>query len=154
MGLVQPCFWIDPVSEKSEIPDQYRWDKPFENGETLRKLIVTSRFALMKSYDKLYESQKQRLHILLHLFPDIRKRYCFVQQLRNIYNKHYQPAVTRLKLRKWYDKLVQAKFGAFKTVAETMEKHNILTILKTGLQIQRLSHLILKLKHSGYNSGR
>lgn len=95
-----------------------------ENGETLRKLMVTSRFALMKSYDKLHESQKQRLHILLHLFPDIRKGYCFVQQLRNIYNKHYQPAVARLKLAKWYDRLVEAKLGTFKTVAETLEKHN------------------------------
>lgn len=95
-----------------------------ENRETLRKLMVTSRFALMKSYDKLHESQKQRLRILLHLFEDIRKGYCLVQQLRNIYNKHYQPAVARMKLEKWYDRLVQAKLGAFKTVAETLEKHN------------------------------
>lgn len=69
-----------------------------ENRETLRKLMVTSRFALMKSYDKLHKSQRQRLHILLHLFPDIRKGYCFVQQLTNIYNKHYQPAMARLNL--------------------------------------------------------
>lgn len=95
-----------------------------ENGETLRKLMVTSRFSLMKAYNKLYESQRIRLKILLHRFPDIRKGYCFVQQLRNIYNQPYHPSVARLKLARWYDRLVQANLGAFKTVAQTLEKHN------------------------------
>lgn len=95
-----------------------------ENGETIKQILFHSRYALMKAYSKLKESQKVRLRIVLKLFPDIRKGYCFVQQLRNIYNKKYIPSVARLKLAKWYDRLVQANLGAFKTVAQTLEKHN------------------------------
>lgn len=98
--------------------------RELENGETLKRLMVNSRFALMKPYNKLYESQKARLHILLRLFPDIRKGYCLVQQLRNIYNRHCEPSVARLRLAKWYDRLIEAKLGTFKTVAETLEKYN------------------------------
>lgn len=111
------------VKQAKKRGEEYEPQK-FENGETLKQLLVRSRYALMKAYDKLHESQKIRLRILLRLYPDIKKGYALVQQLRNIYNHRYEPCVARLKLAKWYERLIKTNIRTFATVARTLENHH------------------------------
>lgn len=76
----------------------------FENGDTLKQLLIRSKYLLFKSRDKWSDSQKERARILFGLYPEIEKAYNITHNLRCIFNQRYTKDVARVKLALWYNK--------------------------------------------------
>ncbi len=76
----------------------------FENGDTLKQLLLRSRHLLFKSREKWSDSQKKRARILFGLYPEIEKAYNITNNLRCIFNQRYTKDVAKAKLALWYNK--------------------------------------------------
>lgn len=77
----------------------------FDNGDTLRQLLVRSRYLLFK------------------LFEDIKHAYYYPLQLEKIFSTCYDKDVARAKLALWYNKIEEYGYSTFNTVANSIENH-------------------------------
>lgn len=96
----------------------------FENGDTMRQLLVRSRYLLFKSPDKWTNSQRIRAEILFKQFDDIKQLYYLTLQLGQIYSQNYDKNVARTKLALWFNKVEEWNYPQFNTVIETFKNHN------------------------------
>jgi len=96
----------------------------FENGDTLRQLLVRSRYLLFKSPDKWTNSQRIRVEILFKQFDDIKQLYYLTLQLGQIYSQNHDKNVARAKLALWFNKVEEWNYLQFNTVIETFKNHN------------------------------
>jgi transposase len=55
------------------------------NGDSIKQLLVRSRYLLFKNQNKWTEQQSIRSVLLFELYPDIKKAYELSQSLRNIF---------------------------------------------------------------------
>jgi transposase len=55
------------------------------NGDSIKQLLVRSRYLLFKNQNKWTEQQNIRSVLLFELYPDIKKAYELSQSLRNIF---------------------------------------------------------------------
>lgn len=95
----------------------------FRNGDTSKQLLARSRYLLFKSPEKWTESQKLRAEILFENYPDLQKAYSLTHSLRMIYTKNTVKDVARLSLAHWYNKVEEAGFKSFNTIAGTIYEH-------------------------------
>lgn len=120
----------------------------FENGDTLKQLLVRSRYILFKSPDKWTPSQKNRAEILFKQFDDIKQLYYLTQQLGQIYSQSYDKDVARVKLALWFNKVEEWNYPQFNTVIETFKNHydRILNFFKDRLTNASAESFNAKLK--------
>lgn len=97
--------------------------KILTNGDTLKQLLVRSRYLLYKNTNKWAENQKQRAEILFKQYPDIEKAYKLCQNLSWIFNNTKDKTSALIRLAKWDEKVRQAAFKSFNSIARTMEIH-------------------------------
>ncbi len=90
------------------------------NGDTRKQLLARSRFLLFKSPGDWSSKQTERAEILFQLYPDIKKAFKIVQQLRNIYNQTTEVGVAYTKLAHWYKLVEESGFKAFNIVAKSI----------------------------------
>lgn len=95
----------------------------FENGDTLRQLLVRSRYLLFKAPDKWTKSQQIRANILFREFEDIKEVYYYSLQLGKIFSTNLDKDVARAKLALWYNKIEEYGYDTFTTVAQSIENH-------------------------------
>ena len=93
------------------------------NGDTLKQLLARSRYLLYKSRNKWTNTQQQRAEIFFKNYPDIEKAYNLCQNLSWIYNQTKDKTVALIRLAKWDEKVRQAKFKSFNSIARTMSVH-------------------------------
>jgi transposase len=93
------------------------------NGDTLKQLIARSRYLLYKSISKWTENQSIRAEILFQKYPDIEKAYKLCQNLSWIFNNTNDKTSALIRLAKWDEKVRQAGFKSFNTIARTMSIH-------------------------------
>ena len=93
------------------------------NGDTLKQLLARSRYLLYKKNNKWTENQSERAKILFDLYPDIKKAYHLCQNLSWIFNNTKDKTAALIRLAKWDEKVRQAKFKSFNTIARTMSIH-------------------------------
>ena len=93
------------------------------NGDTLKQLLARSRYLLYKSNSKWTKNQSQRAKVLFELYPDIEKAYKLCQNLSWIFNHTKDKTSALIRLAKWDEKVRQAKFKSFNTIARTMSIH-------------------------------
>ena len=93
------------------------------NGDTLKQLLARSRYLLYKSSSKWTENQQKRAKILFENYPDIENAYKLCQNLSWIYNQTKDKTVALIRLAKWDEKVRQAKFKSFNSIARTMSIH-------------------------------
>ncbi|QVY67528.1 transposase [Polaribacter sp. Q13] len=93
------------------------------NGDTLKQLLARSRYLLYKSSNKWTNTQQERAEILFKNYPDIEKAYNLCQNLSWIYNQTKDKTVALIRLAKWDEKVRQAKFKSFNSIARTMSVH-------------------------------
>ncbi|WLD25135.1 transposase [Flavobacterium dauae] len=98
------------------------------NGDTVKQLLVRSRYLLYKSREKWTKNQEERAEILFKLYPDIKTAYSLSAQLRTIYNSKNDKNSAMLKLAHWYRKVEEAGFKNFNIVLNTI-KGNYQSIL-------------------------
>lgn len=93
------------------------------NGDTLKQLLARSRYVLYKATNDWTPSQKERAEILFERYPDLKKAYQLGEDLRYIFNHTSEKIYALTRLAKWHEKVRQAGFKAFNTVAKTIENH-------------------------------
>lgn len=93
------------------------------NGDTLKQLLARSRYLLYKSSNKWTENQAKRATILFEYYPDLEKAYKICQNLSWIFNNTKDKTSALIRLAKWDEKVRQAAFKSFNTIARTMSIH-------------------------------
>ena len=93
------------------------------NGDSLKQLLARSRYLLYSNSNKWTKSQSERAKILFKLYPDIKKAYDLCQNLSWIFNNTKDKTSALIRLAKWDEKVRQAKFKSFNTIARTMSIH-------------------------------
>lgn len=93
------------------------------NGDTLKQLLARSRYLLYKSSSKWTENQSLRATILFERYPDLEKAYKLCQNLSWIFNHTKDKTSALVRLAKWDEKVRQAEFSSFNTIARTMSIH-------------------------------
>lgn len=93
------------------------------NGDTLKQLLARSRYLLYKSSSNWTDNQQQRATILFEKHPDIEKAYKLCQNLSWIFNTTKDKTSALIRLAKWDEKVRQADFKSFRTIARTMYIH-------------------------------
>lgn len=94
-----------------------------ENGDTHKQLLARSRYLLFKPEGKWTPKQGHRARILFKYYPDIEKAYKLSQELGSIYKFSKSKGIAYTKLAHWYNKVEQAGFKQFGTIARTIQNH-------------------------------
>jgi transposase len=120
----------------------------FENGDTLRQLLVRSRYLLFKAPEKWTSSQKVRAEILFKQFDDIKQFYYLSLQLGQIYSHNYDKNLARGKLALWFNKIEEWNYPQFNSVIDTFKNHydRILNFFKDRLTNASAESFNAKLK--------
>lgn len=93
------------------------------NGDTLKQLLARSRYLLYRPSKKWTVNQSKRAEILFQLYPDLEKAYKLCQNLSWIFNNTKDKTSALVRLAKWDEKVRQAAFKSFNTIARTMSIH-------------------------------
>lgn len=97
--------------------------KLLPNGDTLKQLLARSRYLLYKASNKWTDNQTERAAILFKHYPDLEKAYKICQNLSWIFNNTKDKTSALIRLAKWDEKVRQAAFKSFNTIARTMSIH-------------------------------
>lgn len=106
--------------KQAKIKQRYFNPETFDNGDTRKQLLARGRYLLYKTPSNWTQSQYIRAKILFNQYPDIKKAYDLVQQLRNIFNKAKSIQIAYTKLAHWYKEVECSGFKAFNTIANTI----------------------------------
>jgi transposase len=93
------------------------------NGDTIRQLLARSRYALYKKPKDWTSSQKERAELIFERFPDIKTAYELTTSLSRIFTDTTDKIWGLTRLAKWHEKVRQAGFKTFNTVARSIENH-------------------------------
>jgi len=92
----------------------------FDNGDTRKQLLARSRYLLYKAPSDWTQNQHLRSKILFQQYPDIKKAFELVQNLRNIFNQAKSIQIAYTKLAQWHNQVENSGFKAFNTIANTI----------------------------------
>lgn len=96
-----------------------------ENGDTLKQLLVRSRYLLFKHPRLWSEEQKQRAVLLFERYPELEKAYGLATDLGNIYRQCTSKEQAFKHLALWYNKVEDAAIASFRTVARSIQQHYV-----------------------------
>jgi transposase len=95
------------------------------NGDTLKQLLVRSRYLLFKHPGLWNNEQKERAILLFERYPDLEKAYGLAIDLGEIYQKCTSKEQAFKHLALWYNKVEDAAITSFRTVARSIQQHYI-----------------------------
>ncbi|MBE9462778.1 transposase [Dyadobacter sp. UP-52] len=93
------------------------------NGDTLKQLLVRSRYLLFKHYDKWTASQIQRSRLLFERYPLINQAYQLATGLGTIFRTGKTKEQAFKKLALWYNIVEDCALDSFKTVGRSIQTH-------------------------------
>lgn len=117
---------IDAENEAIEQAKAFQTDYQPEilpNGDTVRQLLARSRYALYKKAKDWTSDQKKRAELVFERFPDLKTAYELTTSLSRIFTDTTDKIWGLTRLAKWHEKVRQAGFKAFNTVARSIENH-------------------------------
>lgn len=149
--LVSDRFHVQQLANEAvqEIRIKHRWDaieqenmemdlageakqkwlpQVLENGDTIKQLLARSRYLLFKKEVNWTPSQRLRAELLFRLYPDLHMAYKISQELSSILSNSKSRMIAFKKLALWYNKIEEAGFKSFNTIARTIQ-NNYETIL-------------------------
>jgi len=94
-----------------------------ENGDTLKQLLVRSRYLLFKPENKWTTNQSRRAEVLFKYYPDLKQAYNLCRELGSIYETNKDKRVALTKLAQWYNKVENTGFKTFNTVSRSIQHH-------------------------------
>ncbi len=94
-----------------------------ENGDTLKQLLVRSRYLLYKREVKWSPSQVHRAEILFKLYPDLEEAYKLSMDLSNIFSQSKSRLIAFKKLALWYNKVENLELKSFTTISKTIQNN-------------------------------
>ncbi|GAB4050369.1 transposase [Spirosoma litoris] len=98
------------------------------NGDTVKQLLARSRYVLYKKSTDWTPSQRERATRLFDRYPDLKTAYELSQSVSYIFENTTDKLYDLARLAKWHEKVRQAGFQTFNTVARSIQNHYI-TIL-------------------------
>jgi transposase len=93
------------------------------NGDTLKQLLVRSRYLLFKHHDKWTASQVQRSRLLFERYPVIKQAYKLATDLGTVFRACKSKEQAFKKLALWYNAVEDCGLDSFKTVARSIQTH-------------------------------
>jgi transposase len=94
-----------------------------ENGDTLKQLLVRSRYLLFKYPRKWSEEQRTRAQILFTRYPLLHRSFLLASRLWEIYRTCTSKEQAFKKLALWYNEVEASAIDSFKTVARSIQTH-------------------------------
>lgn len=92
------------------------------NGDTLKELLVRSKYLLYKFEDEWTLNQAKRAAILFQKYPLLKQAYKLTESFRTIYKlAHRVDAIS--KFNEWKQKVGDLKIDEFNTVVNSIEHH-------------------------------
>ena len=96
--------------------------KILANGDTLKELLVRSKYLLYKFDDQWTLNQSKRAKLLFQMYPDLEAIYELTLEFRCIYqNKSKEKAAAQFT--EWKHKVSALKLDEFNTVVNSLEYH-------------------------------
>jgi transposase len=92
------------------------------NGDTLKELLVRSRYLLYKHQQEWTMNQSKRASILFEKYPLLKQAYQFTITFRNIY-KNLSKEKALMQFKEWKKQVMEAKIEVFNTVVNSIEHH-------------------------------
>lgn len=92
------------------------------NGDTLKELLVRSKYLLYKFEDEWTINQRKRAAILFEKYPSLKSAYKLTQCFRNIY-KNTSRTQAASQFREWSSNVAVLKSEEFNTVMNSLEYH-------------------------------
>lgn len=108
------------LARKNKTPYQ---SEVFENGDTLKQLLVRSRYLLYRAENRWTEDQIYRAKVLFNRYPDLQKAYELTQELGYIFTNTIDKIYGLTRLARWCEKVKQSSFTAFNSIARTINNH-------------------------------
>jgi len=93
------------------------------NGDTLKQLLVRSRYLLFKHPRKWSEEQRRRAELLFTRYPLLNKAFLLATRLGEIYRTCTSKEQAFKKLALWYNEVEASGIDSFKTVARSIQTH-------------------------------
>lgn len=93
------------------------------NGDTLKQLLVRSRYLLFKHPRKWSEEQRARAQILFTRYPLLHRSFLLATRLGEIYRTCTSKEQAFKKLALWYNEVEASGIDSFKTVARSIQTH-------------------------------
>ena len=94
-----------------------------ENGDTVKQLLVRSRYLLFKHPRKWSQEQRTRARILFTRYPLLHRCYLLATHLGDIYRTCTSKEQAFKKLALWYNEVEASAIDSFKTVARSIQTH-------------------------------
>ena len=92
------------------------------NGDTLRELLVRSKYLLYKYEDDWTLNQRKRAELLFIKYPQLKQAYELCISFRNIYKCLTKQQATD-KFMEWKNKVLEANIKEFNSVVNSIEHH-------------------------------
>ena len=108
------------VAKQASLPYQ---PEILANGDTLKQLLVRSRYLLFKHHDKWTASQVKRSKLLFDRYPIIEQAYRLATGLGTIFRTCKSKEQAFKKLALWYNVVEDCGLDSFKTVARSIQTH-------------------------------
>jgi transposase len=93
------------------------------NGDTVKQLLVRSRYLLFKHPRKWSEEQRTRAELLFTRYPLLNKAFQLATRLGEIYRTCTSKEQAFKKLALWYNEVEASAIDSFRTVARSIQTH-------------------------------
>ena len=109
------------IKQAKEKGEKY-YPQVLANGDTLKELLVRSRYLLYKFEEDWTLNQAKRAAILFEKYPTLKSVYKLTLRFRNIY-KNISKTAALNQFNEWKEKVVTLKIDEFNTVVNSIEYH-------------------------------
>ncbi|WP_220472681.1 ISAon1 family transposase [Spirosoma foliorum] len=109
--------------EQAKLTERAYEPELLANGDTVKQLLARSRYVLYKRATDWTISQQERAALLFERYPDLKTAYELSQSLSHIFENTTTKLYGLGRLAKWHERVRQAGFKAFNTVARSIQNH-------------------------------
>jgi len=109
------------IKQAKEKGEKY-YPQELANGDTLKELLVRSRYLLYKLEEDWTANQAKRAAILFEKYPIIESVYKLTLYFRSIY-KNYSKSNAIKQFGEWKEKVISLKIDEFNTVVNSIDYH-------------------------------
>ncbi|GAB4008038.1 transposase [Spirosoma migulaei] len=109
--------------EQAKLTESAYEPEVLSNGDTVKQLLARSRYVLYKKPTDWTQSQQERAALLFERYPDLKAAYELSQSLSHIFENTTDKLYGLARLAKWHEKVRQAGFKSFNTVARSIQHH-------------------------------
>lgn len=92
------------------------------NGDTIKELLVRSRYLLYRFEQDWTVTQSKRAAILFEKYPALKQAYNLTLSFRNVYKTIYKEDAA-IKFNEWKQKVRESKIEEFNTVVNSLDYH-------------------------------